>query len=390
MGYEAYMALDEESAVRYVRDKGFFMGDEWKIRCREIGDGNMNYIYRIEDKDKSVILKQAGLSTRLSSGRSISRVRNRREAAALSEQNRLVPGSAPQVYLYDETMDCMVMEDLREYTVMREALLSDGPVCLGFADQISTILAENFIQTSDIRSDHIKKKYEVGRFLNPELCEISERLVFDEPVFNLSGANCVEPENEALVRAEIYENEALRMEAGKLKYKYMTFAQSFLHGDLHTGSIFMNVQGIKVFDSEFAFYGPAGYDLGNVTAHLLLAKANAVLTGRADAAAWAEKAIVDTIRMFGQKISGAEAEVPKDVFEKVLNQWYYKNILVDTAGYMGMELIRRVVGCAKVTDLQSLQRTARAEAERRLLRAGIRLVLDRREFADPAAFAGII
>ena len=88
-------------------------------------------------------------------------------------------------------------------------------MCLGFADQISTILAENFIQTSDIRSDHIKKKYEVGRFLNPELCEISERLVFDEPVFNLSGANCVEPENEALVRAEIYENEALRMEAGK-------------------------------------------------------------------------------------------------------------------------------------------------------------------------------
>ena len=58
-----------------------------------------------------------------------------------------------------------------------------------------------------------------------------------------------------------------------------------------------------------------------------------------------KKAIVDTIRMFGQKISGAEAEVPKDVFEKVLNQWYYKNILVDTAGYMGMELIRRVVGC---------------------------------------------
>lgn len=390
MGYEAYMALDEESAARYVRDKGFFPGDGRKIRCREIGDGNMNYIYRIEDGDQSVILKQAGLSTRLSSGKSISRVRNRREAAALSEQNRLVPGSAPQVYLYDETMDCMIMEDLREYTVMREALLAGGPVCPDFAGRISTILAENYLQTSDIQSDHIKKKYEAGRFLNPELCEISERLVFDEPVFNRSGANCVEPENEALVRAIIYENKAFHMEAGKLKYQYMTSAQSFLHGDLHTGSIFVNGEDIRVFDSEFAFYGPTGYDLGNVAAHLLFAKANALWTGRADTAAWAEKAIGDTIRMFGQKITGAGAEAPKDVFEKVLNQWYYKSILVDTAGYMGMELIRRVVGSAKVKDLQSLERGARAEAERQLLRAGIRLVLNRREFADPAAFAEII
>ena len=119
MGYEAYMALDEESAVRYVRDKGFLWGTSGKSAAGEIGDGNMNYIYRIEDKDKSVILKQAGLSTRLSSGRSISRVQKPPGRLPLVGAEPAGAGSAPQVYLYDETMDCMVMEDLREYTVMR-------------------------------------------------------------------------------------------------------------------------------------------------------------------------------------------------------------------------------------------------------------------------------
>ena len=34
----------------------------------------------------------------------------------------------------------------------------------------------------------------------------------------------------------------------------MNNAQALLHGDLHTGSIFANEQGVKVIDPEFAFY----------------------------------------------------------------------------------------------------------------------------------------
>ena len=36
-------------------------------------------------------------------------------------------------------------------------------------------------------------------------------------------------------------------------------------------------------------------------------------------------------------------QVQKDAFEKILNKWYYMGILEDTAGYAGLELIRRVV-----------------------------------------------
>ena len=95
--------------------------------------------YRISDGEKSVILKQAGLSTRLSSERSISRKRNRREAAALEAENEILPGCAPKVYLYDETMDCMFMEDLKDYTVLRKALIEEDRIFPDFAEQISSL-----------------------------------------------------------------------------------------------------------------------------------------------------------------------------------------------------------------------------------------------------------
>lgn len=390
MDGKTYKMFNQESAADYIRGKGFFADCGDPLISREIGDGNMNYIYRISCGEKSLILKQAGEATRLSSGKNISRKRNQREARALIRQNEIVPGSTPKVYLYDEVMDCMVMEDMKDYTVMRQALLDGRPLCDSFGEQIGHILAENYRQTSDVQADHIRKKYGVKEFINPELCEISERLVFDEPIFNLSGCNGVEPENNAYVEANIYAGEELKKEVGKLKYQFMTSSQSFIHGDLHTGSLFISEERVKIFDSEFAFYGPTGYDVGNVVAHLLLAKTNALLTERNEVADWTEKQIRSILRIFTEETIGQKRQPGKDAFEKELNQWYIRNILADSAGYCGMEIIRRVLGVAKVKDVQSLERQKRCQAERILLKKGIDLVINRKNYTEASDFDSII
>lgn len=390
MDGKTYKMFNQESAADYIRGKGFFADCGDPLISREIGDGNMNYIYRISCGEKSLILKQAGEATRLSSGKNISRKRNQREARALIRQNEIVPGSTPKVYLYDEVMDCVVMEDMKDYTVMRQALLDGRPLCDSFGEQIGHILAENYRQTSDVQADHIRKKYGVKEFINPELCEISERLVFDEPIFNLSGCNGVEPENNAYVEANIYAGEELKKEVGKLKYQFMTSSQSFIHGDLHTGSLFISEERVKIFDSEFAFYGPTGYDVGNVVAHLLLAKTNALLTERNEVADWTEKQIRSILRIFTEETIGQKRQPGKDAFEKELNQWYIRNILADSAGYCGMEIIRRVLGVAKVKDVQSLERQKRCQAERILLKKGIDLVINRKNYTEASDFDSII
>lgn len=390
MDSKTYKMFDQEGAADYILGKGFFADSKGPLVSREIGDGNMNYIYRISCGEKSLILKQAGEATRLSSGKNISRKRNQREARALIRQNEIVPGSTPKVYLYDEIMDCMVMEDMKDYTVMRQALLDGRPLCDSFGEQIGHILAENYRQTSDVQADHIRKKYEVKEFINPELCEISERLVFDEPIFNLSGGNGVEPENNAYVEENIYAGEELKKEVGKLKYQFMTSSQSFIHGDLHTGSLFISEKGVKIFDSEFAFYGPTGYDVGNVIAHLLLAKTNALLTERNEVADWTEKQIRSILWIFTEETAGQKRKPGKDAFEKELNQWYIRNILADSAGYCGTEIIRRVLGVAKVKDVQSLERQKRCQAERILLKKGIDLVINRKNYTEASDFDSII
>lgn len=390
MDSKTYKMFDQESAADYILGKGFFADSREPLVSREIGDGNMNYIYRISCGEKSLILKQAGEATRLSSGKNISRKRNQREARAMIRQNEIVPGSTPKVYLYDEVMDCMVMEDMKDYAVMRQALLDGGPLWDSFGVQIGHILAENYRQTSDVQADHIRKKYEVKEFINPELCEISERLVFDEPIFNLSGSNRVEPENNAYVEENIYVGEELKKEVGKLKFQFMTSSQSFIHGDLHTGSLFINEEGVKIFDSEFAFYGPTGYDVGNIVAHLLLAKTNALLTDRNEVVDWTEKQIRSILRIFTKEAAGQKRKPGKDAFEKELNQWYIRNILADSAGYCGTEIIRRVLGVAKVKDVQSLERRKRCQAERMLLEKGIDLVINRKNYTEASDFDSII
>ncbi len=85
---------------------------------------------------------------------------------------------------------------------------------------------------------------------------------------NPRNKNIVTPGNEDFVRARLYEDEALHGEVAALRNGFMNNAQALIHGDLHSGSIFANEQGIKVIDPEFAFYGPMGYDIGNVIGNL--------------------------------------------------------------------------------------------------------------------------
>ena len=53
-------------------------------------------------------------------------------------KTEILPGCAPKVYLYDETMDCMFMEDLKDYTVLRRALIEEDRIFPIFAEQISS------------------------------------------------------------------------------------------------------------------------------------------------------------------------------------------------------------------------------------------------------------
>ena len=79
---------------------------------------------------------------------------------------------------------------------------------------------------------------------------------------------------------------------GAAKWNFMTRAEALIHGDLHTGSVMVRGDGdpggasTKAFDSEFAFYGPVGFDIGQLWANLLMAAARSATLGDTDNLAW--------------------------------------------------------------------------------------------------------
>lgn len=386
-GFDEHFKMKEEDAVRFIREKTDFFEEHARLGCREIGDGNINYVFRITDEDsgKSVIIKHGDKVSR-TGGSQVSTDRNRIEAEILKMEGELAPGFVPQVYLYDPVMSCLVMEDLKDYENMRYELIRHRSFP-GFAEHITTFMAETLLGTTDVILDAGEKKELAGRFINRDLCRVTERLVYTEPYRNLEGRNVLIPENQEFLEEMLYGDPALHLEAAKLKEAFKNKAQALLHGDLHTGSIFVKQGSTKVLDPEFAFYGPIGYDVGNVMANLIFAWANGEVTmekgpERERFLGWLEETIEDVLDLFARKAKAVIEERHREPMADAAGfaDWYVKDILEDTAGVAGLELNRRIVGSAKVKDVAGIEdRLKRTLAERICVLTAKELILHRKE-----------
>lgn len=388
-GYETYFLMKAEDVPAYVQEKLHFFDAGASLTCEEIGDGNLNYVFRVTDRNsgKTVIVKQAGEELRISKEMHVSTDRGRIEAKILGLQGSYAKGQVPQVYLYDGVMCAMIMEDMIGHSMMRTALLQHE-IFPKFAEQVSDYLASTLLQSTDLIMDHKKKKELVKSFINPDLCEITEDLVFSEPYLDYNHRNQVEPELAEYVRAELYEDKTLQLEAAKLKFEFMNHAQALIHGDLHTGSVFINQEHAFFFDPEFAFYGPMGFDIGNVIANLFFAWCNGdAMIGdpaqKAHFCGWCIDTICDTVDLFIRKYHDIYQEKVTEPMAKVpgFEAWYLDGILSDTAGMAGMESIRRMDGLAGVKDIQSIQDIGQRALEKKTVIAFAKdLILHRGSF----------
>ena len=246
--------MEAKDVIAYVKEKLSKFEHAKGLKCKEIGDGNLNYVFRVWDEKEniSVIVKQAGDTARISDEFKLSTNRIRIESDVLQLEDELAPGLVPKVYLFDSVMNCCVMEDLSDHTILRTALINHQ-IFPQLADDLTTFMVNTLLLTSDVVMNHKEKKELVKNYINPELCEITEDLVYSEPFTNHNKRNELFPLNEGWIREHIYSDKELRMEVAKRKFSFMTNAQALLHGDLHTGSVFVRDDSTKVIDPEFAF-----------------------------------------------------------------------------------------------------------------------------------------
>jgi 5-methylthioribose kinase len=387
--------MKDEDIIEYAKEKLTIFSAEAELKTKEIGDGNLNYVYKVweEATGKSVIIKQAGGEARISSDIKLSTDRTRIEAEILTLEGKLAPGLAPDVYLYDSIMCTCCMEDLSDHIIMRTALMNHQKFPL-FAEHISTFMVNTLFLTTDVCMEHKEKKAAVKNYINPELCEISEDLVYTEPYNDIAHRNNVFEPNKDFVQKELYEDTALHLEVAKCKFDFMNNAQSLIHGDLHTGSIFIKPDSTKVIDPEFAFYGPMGYDIGNVVANMYFAwnNGNSLIEEAEERKAftdWIEESVKETIDLFIEKYHAAFDQHVKDYMAKTpgFKEWYLGTILRDTAAVAGLEMIRRTVGLANVKDITTISdELKRAQAEQVCILAAKDFIMNRENFKSGKDF----
>lgn len=380
--YSSHFLMNVEEAKNYSKEKVKFFDDDEKLQGIEIGDGNINYVFKIwnEESGKSLIIKQADKLLR-SSGRPLDINRSRIEAEILKIQKNLAKDFIPEIYDYDEIMCAIAMEDISEYKNLRKELM-DGKTFKSLSENLSQFLADTLLPTTDLVIDRAEKKSRVIKFTNTELCDISEDLVFTEPYYNYKNRNIIIDENKEFVEENLYNNEKLKAQVGILRDNFMNHAQALIHGDLHSGSIFVNEKGMKVIDPEFAFYGPMGYDIGNVIGNLFFSWANKYYGDmeNKEFLKWIESTIKDTFDFTKEKISSKYDSIVE--FELYNNdcfkEKYLKEIFADSLGYAGTEIIRRVVGDSKVMEITSVDDNhIRVPMERALIKMGISLIMNR-------------
>lgn len=393
-----YHPLTEQEAIQIAKELDGFFNTNATLTSKEIGDGNLNLVFHIEDSQtgKSIILKQA-LPYAKVVGESwpLSLDRARIESEKLILEGKLAPGLVPVVYKYDRELALTVMEDLSDHIIMRRGLI-DGYQYPLFAEHISSFLAHTLFYTSDLGMNQQAKKLQVKNFINPDLCKITEDLIFDDP-YTISSNNNYEAAIEDAAQ-KLREDAQLHLEVAILREKFLTKAQALLHGDLHTGSIFVTEHSTKVIDPEFAYYGPIGFDIGAVFANLLL---NYCAVDhwieedkRQDYKAYLINTIKTTWTLFNNKFTSLWE---KDGVDRIANstpaykEHYMLSLLQDAAGYTGAKMVRRIVGLAHVADIDKIEDEAtRHAAQRKALNIGTALIKQNRKLSSIEELIDII
>ncbi|WOL19096.1 hypothetical protein Cni_G27893 [Canna indica] len=401
---DGFRVLDEEALVEYIKATPALraqLGEQLDgLTIKEVGDGNLNFVFIVIGSAGSLVIKQAIPYVRcIGASWPMTKERAYFEALALKEHGRLCPNNVPEVYHFDRAMSLIGMRYLKPpHIILRKGLISGIEYPL-LAQHMSEYMARTLFFTSLLYHSTSEHRQAVAEFCgNVELCRLTEQVVFSDPYkiaqYNHWTSPYLDHDAEALRT-----DDTLKIEVADLKSMFCERAQALIHGDLHTGSVMVTSDSTQVIDPEFAFYGPMGFDIGAYLGNLILAffsqdgHANKD-NDREEHKRWILRMIEETWNLFHQKfvslwnenIDGHGEAYLADIYNTpelrlLVQKKYMTDLFHDSLGFGAAKMIRRIVGIAHVEDFESIvDESKRASCERRALDCAKTLLKERRRF----------
>lgn len=369
------MELNRETIPQYLRDrqgKISFFDTDVELLSDEIGDGNLNFVYRVYSKansERSLVLKQAPPYIKiLGPDYPLPSERLTYEARSLEVYNQFVSESVPTLYYFDSDAAVIVMEDLRGYRLLRDDLIR-GKVNQSVPEQIGRFMGCVHSQTYTHNLDEtLVNKYQ-NDFANTVMQSITADYVFTFP-FTEHETNFYAEGLEAEVH-QLKSDQQFLEQVDELKSIFLTGQRGLTHGDLHTGSIMVKGNSAKVIDSEFAFYGPVGFDMGLFWANYFLSYFSHIDNIKVQSKI--KTAIIQTWKTYTEQFK----------MDSALKSRTLQIIFHESVGFTGLEMLRRIIGAAHVKDIESISDLPRKlSIESTILEFGKTLVQERHKITS--------
>jgi 5-methylthioribose kinase len=379
------------------------------LEVTEIGDGNLNLVFLVKGADETqeaYIIKQALPYVRcVGEGWPLTKDRIYFEHESLVQAGIACPKHSPEIYHFDHQLSIMVMQYLKPPMAILRASLIAGTMFPEMVDHMSTFLSQTLFNSSALHLDGPSLREQVSKWSkNSPLCALTEQVVFTDPYIATDTAfpNKNNPVLDDAVK-DMRSDFALKLAVMDLKEKFISKTQALVHGDLHTGSVMASEDRTVVIDSEFAFYGPMGFDIGAFIANLLLCYCAEPGHGnKPEYREWLLAQVVGLWESFAAKfirLWDAESKPGESYSRKLFAPDEYKTVqsqymatlLWETLGFAGCKMVRRVVGVAHVEDLDSISDDkTKGECEARALAIGRMLITNAGSYTDMNAARGAI
>ena len=398
-----YKPLNNDTLIDFINGKENLkkiINSKQKLKITEVGDGNLNLVFFADSESKSICIKQPLPYVRVLKDWPLTLKRSFFEYEYMKIHSAHVGHLIPKIYDYDEDLCTISMEKLSPHIIMRQGMIGRIEY-INFTDHITEYLAKTLFFTSDLYlKAKIKRKYNVVFADNIELCKITEDLVFTEPYISSVRNRWTKPYLDE-IKIEIEKNTDLKIAVNRLKLLFLTKTQSLLHGDLHTGSIMCTPEDTKIIDSEFAFYGPMGFDIGALLANLLISffsqDGHDVKKGDGEKyKIWILESINKVWNNFELKFLNLWKENPNgSAFSSVFfntkeeinleyeRKLFLKNVFHDSLGFAAAKMIRRIFGFAHNIDFESIKdEKIRSQCETKCSSLAIKMMINAKEYKN--------
>ena len=309
-------ANKSEELTAYLYQKNWLAPEEEVIEISVPGDGNMNCVLRIRTSNRSFIIKQSRDYVEKYPQIAAPEKRVLTEGAFYSKIAKVkeIQSVMPSILGIDAENNLIALEDLgpsNDYTILYD-----------LEQKMTDLELEQLVHYLNNLHHSFEKTVVDEELMNTEMRRLNYEHIFEYP-FRIDNGFDLDTVQKGLQDLAIpYKKDTiLKRKVEQLGTLYLSKGKYLLHGDYYPGSWLNTTKGMKLIDPEFCFYGLREFDLGVFLAHLYI-------TQQGEAA----------ISFVKENYSHLDQ----------LN----KNIL---DGFIGTEIIRRLIGLAQLPLKMDLQ-----------------------------------